>query len=50
MRGLKYNNMPPYLAVYMSHLSRGAWIEITKKVSAPLVAVGRTSHGVRGLK
>ena len=34
----------------MSHLTRGAWIEISQVVPAGLYSVRRTSHEVRGLK
>ena len=33
-----------------SHLTRGAWIEITISVCVNIVFGGRTSHEVRGLK
>ena len=35
---------------YMSHLTRGAWIEICGHMSLYSLSVGRTSHEVRGLK
>ena len=34
----------------MSHLTRGAWIEIKMTVTTLLLLRGRTSHEVRGLK
>ena len=34
----------------MSHLTRGAWIEITGKPTPLMEQLGRTSHEVRGLK
>ena len=34
----------------MSHLTRGAWIEIALRASIYGPLVGRTSHEVRGLK
>ena len=34
----------------MSHLTRGAWIEIPQTVRLHLIPMRRTSHEVRGLK
>ena len=34
----------------MSHLTRGAWIEIQLWNTNMLCTIGRTSHEVRGLK
>ena len=34
----------------MSHLTRGAWIEMSNKRITGSSAYGRTSHEVRGLK
>ena len=34
----------------MSHLTRGAWIEIPNVYLPSMVSEGRTSHEVRGLK
>ena len=34
----------------MSHLTRGAWIEIILSIAVMSLKKGRTSHEVRGLK
>ena len=45
MRGLVAVTTPR-----QSHPSRGAWIEITSVARGTSAKVGRTPHGVRGLK
>ena len=50
VRGLKSIAGYSSPARMLSHLTRGAWIEITVKELAEKFNCGRTSHEVRGLK
>ena len=48
---MKFRNYVTYGdVVYVSHLTRGAWIEIAARRSYCRRTGGRTSHEVRGLK
>ena len=50
VRGLKCITTVSVACGAASHLTRGAWIEITMSRTALSSASGRTSHEVRGLK
>ena len=47
---MKLRLIDEIMPVLKSHPSRGAWIEITSKTSKEPHMIGRTPHGVRGLK
>ena len=47
---MKFNRHGKYIARTGSHLTRGAWIEISRAISPYKMDSGRTSHEVRGLK
>ena len=50
VRGLKYAYRNSFLSLMRSHLTRGAWIEISSMMFSFWSFLGRTSHEVRGLK
>ena len=50
MRGLKYDGFRYPGTALVSHLTRGAWIEILQVELQYWRQPGRTSHEVRGLK
>ena len=50
VRGLKYELAGMQSLAWMSHLARGAWIEILNFVVLPVPIASRTSQEVRGLK
>ena len=50
MRGLKSISRDSNDLILMSHLTRGAWIEIFMHSLLSVMFPGRTSHEVRGLK
>ena len=50
VRGLKYDRIRELEILLVSHLTRGAWIEITPEGAVAIEQMGRTSHEVRGLK
>ena len=50
VRGLKYQTMWIIVLIELSHLTRGAWIEILPGINPCSFPACRTSHEVRGLK
>ena len=50
VRGLKYSVASEWRDFFMSHLTRGAWIEIGHPCRNKRIFRCRTSHEVRGLK
>ena len=50
VRGLKLTSCFVLKTSKLSHLTRGAWIEINNKISRGSLRASRTSHEVRGLK
>ena len=50
VRGLKFPVGIIMMYGQLSHLTRGAWIEIIVKLRISVLSAGRTSHEVRGLK
>ena len=50
VRGLKLSVVLPPVPSSVSHLTRGAWIEIALLRHSLVSCSGRTSHEVRGLK
>ena len=50
VRGLKLPYFFAFVKAFMSHPTRGAWIEITAVTVSPDADESRTPPGVRGLK
>ena len=50
VRGLKYIELVAEWLAAQSHLTRGAWIEMSCPGLLGFSSPGRTSHEVRGLK
>ena len=47
---MKSDSIPEGIVRDASHPSRGAWIEISAMECPSIPSMGRTPHGVRGLK